>query len=288
MDPRVQGLHPPVEHLRKAGDGRDVGDRQAGLAQRPRGPPGADQLEAARDEPRAQVRESRLVRDGEERPARLRDGRRRPGRVDRDPPPVHPERTAEQERNRARQEPVLDRVEPLQERGLVIAGKHRDCLGKDDRAAIERRVDEVHSHAGHRSAGRERVADRVGPGEAGQERGVHVEDAAREGREDGRADEAHETGQDNRVRARGAERLGEHPVRLRPAGGLARPEPGNERRVEARFGRPVEGRARAVGEHEHDPGRQGVARDPGLEGPQVAPTPRDTHRDQVVHRSTST
>ena len=29
VDPRVERLHPPVEHLREAGDGGDVGDRQA-------------------------------------------------------------------------------------------------------------------------------------------------------------------------------------------------------------------------------------------------------------------
>ena len=72
VDPRVERLHPAVEHLGEARDGGDVGDREAGVAERPGGAAGADELEAARDEAAAQVREPGLVRDGQQRAARDR------------------------------------------------------------------------------------------------------------------------------------------------------------------------------------------------------------------------
>ncbi len=115
VDPRVQRLHPPVEHLGEARDGRDVGDRQAGLAERPGGPAGADQLEASRDEPRAEVREPGLVRDREKRTPRPRQGGHRAGGIDRHARSVHRQRTAQEQGDRPGQEPVLDRVEPIEE-----------------------------------------------------------------------------------------------------------------------------------------------------------------------------
>ena len=76
VDPRVQGLDPAVEHLRAAGHGRDIGHGQARLAQRPRRPAGRDQLEAAGDEPAAEIHESGLVRNRQQRAARHRNDAR--------------------------------------------------------------------------------------------------------------------------------------------------------------------------------------------------------------------
>ena len=48
VDPRVERLHPPVEHLGEARDGRDVGHRQPGVAQGAGGPAGRHELEPER------------------------------------------------------------------------------------------------------------------------------------------------------------------------------------------------------------------------------------------------
>ena len=78
----MQRLDPPVEHLRAAGHGRDVGHGQTGIAQRPGGPAGRHQLEPARDEAASEVDEAGLVGDRQQRAAWRRDARRRrdPGR----------------------------------------------------------------------------------------------------------------------------------------------------------------------------------------------------------------
>ena len=288
MDPRMERLHPPVEHLREAGDRGDVRDRHARLAEGPRRPARADQLEAAAHESPGEVHQPRLVRDRQERPPRTRKGRLGSGGVDRDPPPVHVERTAEEERHRVREDPVLHRVEPLEERGLVVAGPDVDRLRQHDRAPVERRVDQVHGHAGHRGAGRQRIADRVRAREARQERRVDVEDAPGERLQEHWTHEAHEARQDDRVGAQGAKRLGERAVSRLPLGRLAGGQARHEGRVEARVRRPLERRAGPVGEDEHDPGREGAARDPALEGSQVAAAPGDANRDPIAHRSTST
>ncbi len=81
------------------------------------------------------------------------------------------------------QEPVLDGVEAHQQRRLVVVGQDRDGLLGDDRAAVERRVDEVDGHAGHGDARREGVADGVQARERRQQRGMDVQHAAPERRE---------------------------------------------------------------------------------------------------------
>ena len=183
---------------------------------------------------------------------------------------------------------MLDRVEALVEARLVVAGPHLDRLGKHDRAPVERRVHEVDGHPGHRRAGRERVPDRVRAREARQERRVDVQDPAGERRQHGRADEPHEAGKDDGVGADSRERRGQGPVGLRPLRRLARREPGKERGLEAGFGRPIEGRARAVGEDEGDRRGQRAPCDARLEGAEVRPAPRDPDRDPLGHSTTST
>ena len=78
------------------------------------------------------------------------------------------------------------------------------------------RVDEVDGHAGDLDARRERVADGVCAGEGGQQRRVQVDDAAREGRQHRRAEDAHVAGQDDQLRGRGRDGLGEEAVLLGP------------------------------------------------------------------------
>ena len=62
VDPRMERLDPSVEHLREAGHRRDVGHRQAGLAERPSGPAGRHELEAEADEPAPELRPGRSCR----------------------------------------------------------------------------------------------------------------------------------------------------------------------------------------------------------------------------------
>jgi len=181
VDPGVERLHAPVEHLREAGDGGHVGDRQARLAEGPGGPPRAHELEAAGDEAGGERDQAVLVGDRQEGPARRRERRPAHGRIDDDPPAVDPQGACQQQPDGLRQEPVLDRVEPLQEGGLVVGGEDRDGLGEEDRPAVERGVDKVHGDARDGRPGRERVADRMGARVRREERGMDVEDAAREG-----------------------------------------------------------------------------------------------------------
>ena len=205
--------------------------------------------------------------------------------VDRHPPAVDPQRTRQQQPDGPRQEPVLDGVEALEERLLGVAGQDRDRLRDDDRAAVEGCVDKVDRDAGDGRPGRERVADGVGAGERRQQRRMDVEDPTGEGVEDDGADEAHEAGQHDRVDLHRPKRLGQVPV----GHGTRVEAPGaevlDEGRVDPRLGRPVERRARPVGEDEGDLGVQGAPLDARVERPQVAAAPGDADRDPDAHRA---
>ena len=131
------------------------------------------------DEAPAELREPGLVGDRQEGPARKWDGLIRSPEIDQDTAPVraHGERTGSQQRDRTRQEAVLDGADPLVKRRLVIVGQDRDRLLGDDRAAIERLVHEVDRRAGDRRPVRQRVPDGMGARERRQERRVGVQDA---------------------------------------------------------------------------------------------------------------
>ncbi len=96
VDPRMERLDPPVEHLREAGHGGDVGDRQAGVAQGPRGAPRSRRARSRGRRGRDRARRGRSCRRrtaarGEGR------GRARPrGQVQRHVAPVDGERLGEQ------------------------------------------------------------------------------------------------------------------------------------------------------------------------------------------------
>src|SRR6185369_3181018 len=108
-----------------AGHGRDVRDRQAGLAKGARGAAGRDELEAGPDEALGEGDEPGLVRHGQERAP----GDGQPGLATLDvdrrgplPRPGRPDRPGEEEGDGPWQEPVLDRLDPLVEGRLVVAG----------------------------------------------------------------------------------------------------------------------------------------------------------------------
>ena len=153
------------------------------------------------------------------------------------------DRPRQQRRDDRRQELVLGGVDPRQERRLIVAGEDRNRLLGHDRAAVERRVDEVDGDAGQRDACGERVAHGVEPRERRQQRGVDVEDPTVERRQDRGPEQPQVARQDHGVRRDRRQCLGQRRVVA------AR----DERRLDPLLGRPVERRARAVGEHQRRP-----------------------------------
>ena len=157
-------------------------------------------------------------------------------------PPDAPDRACQEQRDRPRQQPVLDRPDPVVERRRIVAGQDRDRLLRHDRAAVERRVDEMDRAAGHLHAVGQRVVDGVAAGECRKQRWMRVEDPAVEGGEDGRADDPHVAGQHDRVDGGRDKGLGQRRVvATRNEGGL-----------DPLLRRPVERRAGAIGEDEGD------------------------------------
>ena len=82
VDPRVERLDPAVEHLGDAGDGRDVGDREAGRSQRGRRATGCHELEAELDELARERFEAGPVGRGKQGAPRRRQRAVRQRRVD--------------------------------------------------------------------------------------------------------------------------------------------------------------------------------------------------------------
>ena len=267
VDPRVERLDPAVEHLGEAGHRGHVGHRQAGVAQRPRRAAGRDELEPAGDEAAAQVDQPGLVRDGQQRAARDGDARVRAGEVHGHVPAVDDQRIGQEQRDGPRQQPVLDGPDPVVEARHVVAGQDGDGLLRDDRPAVERRVDEVDRAAGHGHAVRQRVGDRVRARERRQQRRMRVEDPPGERGEDRRPDDPHVAGEDDRVDPDGGQRLGQRRVVA------AR----DERGLDPLLRRPVERRARPVGEDEDDRRRR-ARRDRRPRRAPAGSTPRPTRR----------
>ena len=170
VDPGMERLDPPVEHLRRTRYRRDVRHGQARVAERAGGAAGRDELEAGRDEASSEVDEPGLVRHGQERSTRNRDGRLRSVDVEADGPLTVRRRgdsARQQERHRAGQQPMLDRLDPLVERGLVVVRQDLDRLLGDDRAPVERRVDQVDGRAADLRAVCQRIPARTRPGKRG-------------------------------------------------------------------------------------------------------------------------
>ena len=152
------------------------------------------------------------------------------------------DRPGEEQRDRPRQQAMLDRLDPLVERRLVVGGEDLDGLLEHDRAAVERLVDEVDGRAGHADARDKRVADRMRARERWQERRVGVEDPATERVEHRRPDDPQVAGEDDGVGRGGGEGLRDGVV------GAAR----DHGRVDPLLRGPVDRRAGPVGEDQHD------------------------------------
>ncbi len=75
MDLGMQRLHPPVHHLRHAGDVGDVDDIEARLAQQLGGAAGGDELDALSAQALGKLHHARLVADRKERAGNLLHGR---------------------------------------------------------------------------------------------------------------------------------------------------------------------------------------------------------------------
>ena len=211
-----------------------------------------------------------------------------PDGVDRHPPPVDRERAGEEEADRPRQEPVLDRVEAREQRLLGVARENRDRLREDDRPTVERVVDQVDRHAGDGRPRRERVADGVGARERGQERRVDVEHAPAEGVEEDRPDEAHVPGEDDGVHRQRLQGLREVPVGQGAGVEAPRAEALDQRRVEPASvaqSRAAQGRSAKTRTISASSAPRSIR---ALERPQVAAAPGDPDRDPPAHQPTST
>ena len=73
VDARMQRLQPAVHHFRKSGELRDVDDGDARFRERRGGAAGGDDLDLARREGEAQLGQSGLVGDGNQRAADMRE-----------------------------------------------------------------------------------------------------------------------------------------------------------------------------------------------------------------------
>ncbi len=271
MDARVERLDPAIEHLGEARDVGDIGHRQTRVAQRPRRPARADQLEPAFDQARPELGQPGLVRHREQCPPRdpgaiveRRGIERRATRAGR-----ARDRAGEERRHGRGQEPVLDGVETPEQAGLIVAREHRDRLLGHDRPAVERRVDEMDGDAGHGDAGRERIAHGVEARECRQQRGMDVEDPPLEAPEDRGSDEAQVAGEDQRVGRDRGERVGEDRVVATR----------HERGLDPLLARPVERGTRAIGEHQRHLAAERATRRGTNERPQVRPGSRHPDGD---------
>ena len=149
--------------------------------------------------------------------------------------------------DRLRVELVLDRVDRLLELLAVALGRHRHLALEDHRPGVDPLVDEVDGDPGRLDPGLERLADRVEPGEGGQQGGVDVDDAVAEAGDEAGAEQLHVAGEDDEV-------------------GAARLDPVGHRRVARRRGRRTR-RAGRPRSRPRPPRARSSARAPGLSEP---------------------
>ena len=220
--------------------------------------------------PRPSVDQPRLVRDRQQRAPRGRDRGVGPAEILRDPTAVRLDRegAGEEPGDDLRQKPVLHGPDPVVERRGVVAGQDRHGLLGDDRAAVEGRVDQVDGAAGDPHARGESVLDRVRARERRQEGRVRVDDPAVERGQDGRPDDPHVAGEDDRVDPHRGEGRRE---RLVVAAG-------DERGLDPLLRRPRQRRAVSIGEDEADLATQLAPARRSRERPQVGARTRDADR----------
>ena len=269
----MERLHAPVEHLGEPGDRGDIGDRQAGVAQRPRRAARRHELEAARDQAAGQLDQAGLVAHREERAARDGDAGVGHDRIERHPATVAAERAGQERRDRSGEQPMLDRVEPGGERGLVIGRQDRHRLLGDDRTAIQRLVDQVDRDARDRDTRRQRVTHGMHARERRQQRRMDIEDAARPTRRGHAARRA--AGSPARTRASpDAEASASH-TRVVAA-------PGDQRRVDPLLRGPVERRAGSIGDDQRDVATELAASSRADQRPQVRAGATTRDREAVT------
>ncbi len=103
-------------------------------------------------------------------------------------------------------------MQPGEERLLVIVQLDTDRFLKQDRAGVERLVDEMDRDAGRLHASGQCVAHGVRAGKGRQERGMDVHDAAAESGQRSRPDETHVARQQHYLGSRMAKRRLESPI----------------------------------------------------------------------------
>ena len=214
---RVQGLHPAAEDLLLAGELGDVGDLEAGLAQRRRGAAGGEDLDAELGEAAGEVGDPGLVGDRDQRPAHpdravahglgrgVCGGLTHRSTTTRGSRAVDPNPARRDHADRLRVELVLERrgsparappgrgpPEPATSRCRITGPVSTPSSTKWTVTPV---VSTPASSAWP-------IASR--PGEGGQQGGVDVDDAVAEAGDEGRAEQLHVAGEDDEV---GAARL---------------------------------------------------------------------------------
>ena len=96
---------------------------------------------------------------------------------------------------------ALDRLDSFVKFGLGVAGLDRHGLLHDHGAGVDALVDDVHGDSGLRDSRGQRIAHGVGAGEGGKQGGMRVDQLRRQGRDDARRQDAHESGAAPRGRA---------------------------------------------------------------------------------------
>ena len=206
----VEGLHPPAEDLREAGDLVDRGHRHAEVADPGGGRAGGDDLDAGLVQPLRELVEPRLVVDADERAADGDPGHRVSSARGR----LWAEAAAERA-DGADVERLLGGLDAGAQGVLVVAGLDRHLGLRDHRAGVDALVHPVDGDPGGADAGGEGVADGVGAGEGRQQRRVGVDDA--EPGDDTGVEDAHEPREHHEVRPVAGEAPFQRPVPVRSA-----------------------------------------------------------------------
>ena len=178
---------------------------------------------------------------------------------------------------------MLDRVDPLEERPLGVAGEDRNGVLDDDRPAVERGVDEMDGDARDFDPGGQRVADGVGSGECRQQRRVEVQHPAGKGGEHRGTGDAHVARQNDELWGNRRNRFRQDAVLLGPARIVATRRRRHEHRLAPLLHCPIQGSTWTIGEDQGYLGVQSPAGRRRVEGTQVAAGSRNANRDPMRH-----
>jgi hypothetical protein len=198
---------------------------------------------------------------------------------------VAPDSTRGDERHGPGQQVVLDRPQRREHLGRIGGVRQLDRALQQDRPAVHLAgLDVVHGHAEHLRPVRERLLDRAQPGERGQQRRVHVDDAPDKALEEHVVEDRHVAGEDDEPDLALLEPVRDRGVALAPPRELAALE---DRRLHARRPRALEcPRRRLVGRDPDDVHRTTVhAVEQRLE---VRALARGEHADPHAARASAT